>query len=161
MTNTLSATPSLPLPAVALFDRFGKPIKPTGPNEELAKHRATVRKAKHELELQAIEYARIMQQKHIEAALDPKTDPKLARQLRLDIIERGIGKVRESEPDNDPKQRDAAAQNLLEALGAWSVANRAIEEAGKAVHRIERDEKDVTPPSGIDLGEFIGGDDHE
>ncbi|MNM37111.1 hypothetical protein D3C81_478340 [compost metagenome] len=161
MTNTLSATPSLPLPTVALFDRFGKPIKPTGPNEELAKHRATVRKAKHELELQAIEYARIMQQKHIEAALDPKTDPKLARQLRLDIIERGIGKVRESEPDNDPKQRDAAAQNLLDVLASFSTRAMAVEAEGKTAPRIE---KDVTPGGhlDIDLSEFdAGGGDHE
>ena len=150
MTDTLSATPALPLPPVALFDRFGKPMKPAGPNDELARHRATVRKAKHELELQAIEYARIMQQKHIEAALDPATDPKLARQLRLDIIERGVGKVRESEPDDDPKQREASAQNLLDVLAALSTRNATLEMAGKAVPQVGH-ERDITPGADVDL----------
>ncbi|GHS81481.1 hypothetical protein PAGU2196_23150 [Pseudomonas sp. PAGU 2196] len=155
MTNTLSAMPVLPLPTVALFDRFGKPIKPAGPNEELAKHRAAVRQARHAAELEAIEYAQIMLQRHIAAALDPATDPKLARQLRLDIMDRGIGKVREAESDSDPKQREAAAQNMLEALAAMSTSNFALEQQGKAAAFIERD---VTPEQGqyqdIDLDQF-------
>lgn len=159
MTDTISATPAMPLPTVALFDRFGKPIKPTGPNEELAKHRATVRQARHAAELEAIEYAQIMLQKHIATALDPKTDPKLARQLRLDIMDRGIGKVRDAESDAPAKDKDAAAQGILELLAAISTKSLAVEMEGKTAARIERD---VTPEQGqyLDLNEFdVGGED--
>jgi hypothetical protein len=76
----------------------------------------------------------------------------------MDIIE--LSRAREADPD-DAKQRDTAAQKMLDALASFSTRAMAVEAEGKAAPRIE---KDVTPSGHleIDLSEFdAGGDDHE
>ncbi|BBU44950.1 hypothetical protein PPTS312_28650 [Pseudomonas putida] len=159
MSNSISGTAALAQPVLIpliLTGRAGQRIEKEAVKSVAAEHREKLRAAKRAVENKAVEYADIMLDQHIAAALNPATDPKLARQLRMDIIE--LSRARDADPD-DAKQRDTAAQKLLDALGAWSVANRAVEEAGKAVPRIERNEKDITPPSDIDLGEFFEGDD--
>jgi hypothetical protein len=126
---------------------------------EAAEHRAKIRKLKEETELLAAEYALVMQRKHIEEALDPATDPKLRRDLRNDVMNRGLGRPREVGQD-DPNDKEARAQDLLDVLAAMSTRNFALEQQGKAASRIERD---VTPaqeqPLEIDLSEFTVGDD--
>ena len=150
-----TATSSSILPPVP---RMPMALPPSGdPSKRLAEqHREKLRAAKRAVESKAVEYADIMLDQHIAAALNPATDPKLARQLRMDIIE--LARARGADTD-DAKQRDSAAQKMLDALTTWSIANRAIEEAGKTVPRIERDEKDITPPSDIDLDGFFEADD--
>lgn len=161
MSNSISGTAALAQPVLIpliLTGRAGQRIEKEAVKSVAAEHREKLRAAKRAVENKAVEYADIMLDQHIAAALNPATDPKLARQLRMDIIE--LSRARDADPD-DAKQRDTAAQKLLDALGAWSVANRVIEEAGKAAHRIERDEKDITPHGvDLDLSEFgVGGDD--
>lgn len=152
-----SAVPTPPaLIPLKLCGTAGRRVEKDVAKSAAEQHREKLRQAKRAVESKAVEYADIMLDQHIAAALDPATDPKLARQLRMDIIE--LSRAREADPD-DAKQRDTAAQKMLDALCAWSVANRAIEEAGKAVPRIERDEKDITPPSDIDLDGFFEADD--
>lgn len=159
MSNSISgsAVPTPPaLIPLNLCGTGGRRIEKDVAKSAAEQHREKLRQAKRAVESKAVEYADIMLDKHIAAALDPATDPKLARQLRMDIIE--LSRAREADPD-DAKQRDTAAQKMLDALGAWSAANSVIEEAGKAAHRIERDEKDITPPSDIDLDGFFEADD--
>ena len=152
MTNTLSAIPALPLPTVGLFDRFGKPIKPTGPNEELAKHRAKVRKARHEVEMEAIEYAGVMLRKLIDRALDPKTDPVLATKIQFQLLERGIGRVRDAESDEPKKQGpEGDLLNFLTAISSVSKAGL----GHTPPPAIELDEKDITPKDDLDVGRFL------
>jgi hypothetical protein len=137
-------------------------LQPPGdPSKRLAaEHREKIRRLREEVELKAAEYTSIMLDKHIAEALDPATDPKLRRDLRRDIKEWGIGRSREVEQD-DPKDKEARARDLLEVLAAMSTSNFALEQQGKAAPRIERD---VTPEQGqpldIDLDEFkVEGDD--
>lgn len=160
MSNSISGSAPPTPPALIplnLCGTGGRRIEKDVAKSAAEQHREKLRQAKRAVESKAVEYADIMLDQHIAAALDPATDPKLARQLRMDIIE--LSRAREADPD-EAKQRDTAAQKMLDALGAWSAANRVIEEAGKAAHRIERDEKDITPPSsGIDLDGFFEADD--
>ncbi|MFJ4348897.1 hypothetical protein [Pseudomonas sp. NPDC089401] len=122
--------------------------------DDAAEHKAKLRRIKEEVEIKAAEFASIMLDKHIAEALDPSIEPRLRRDLRNDVLNRGIGRPAEAEKD-DAKARDTAAQNLLDVLAAMSTNNRTIESAGKAVPRIERD---VTPEHAefleIDLNQF-------
>ncbi|WP_144173554.1 hypothetical protein [Pseudomonas sp. Kh13] len=132
----------------------------TRAKDDAAAHRAKIRRLKEEAELKAAEYTLIMLDKHIAEALDDKTDPKLRRDLRNDVMNRGVGKPREVEADDDPQGKEARARDLLDVLAALSTRNAALEMEGKASPRIERD---VTPEQGhhldIDLSEFdVGGD---
>ncbi|KYC14222.1 hypothetical protein [Pseudomonas sp. ABFPK] len=126
--------------------------------DEAAAHRAKIRRLREETELLAAEHALVMQRKHIEEALNPATDPKLRRDLRNDVMNRGIGRPSEAEQD-DPKDKEARARDLLEILATVSTRNFALEQQGKAAPRIE---KDVTPGQGqhlgVDLSEFNAED---
>lgn len=100
-----------------------------------------MRKARYENELLAAEYARVMLEKHIYAALDPATDPALAAKLRNDVMNRGSGKVREAEgEDGDKKAIGGGAIEFLEALAAISTRAGLIERTPPSpAPRIERD----------------------
>lgn len=109
-------------------------------SDELARQRAAKRKAQHEVELLSIEWSKIMLEKTIQAALDPKTDPALAHKMRMDLLNRGIGKVRETEGDEDAKkQKGVGVQEFLEALATVSTIQGAIERTPPPTQRIERD----------------------
>ncbi|MGW8466307.1 hypothetical protein [Pseudomonas sp. CLCA07] len=104
-------------------------------SDELARQRTAKRKAQHEVEMLALEWSKIMLEKHINAALDPATDPALAAKLRNDVINRGIGRVKDQEGDEDAKKKGTGAVELLEILAAISATAAAI----PPTHRIERD----------------------
>lgn len=138
--SSFTSTASIPppsLPTVPLFDRFGKPIKPVDPAKRLAdEHRRKVRAARHAAELEAIEWAAILQRKLIDRALDPKTDPKLATDISFKIIDRGIGKVREVESETaEDKRRSLDPNNILDVLAALSTQASASQQQ----QRLERD----------------------
>jgi hypothetical protein len=109
-------------------------------SDELARQRAAKRKAQHEVEMLALEYSRVMLEKTIFEALDPATDPALRAKLREQVLNRGIGKVRETEGDEDAKkQKGVGVQEFLEALATVSTIQGAIERTPPLTHRIERD----------------------
>lgn len=114
-----------------------------------AKHK--VKQARLETELLAAEYAKVMMQKSINEALDDKTDPRLRRDLRNDIMNRGIGRVPEAENPNRAKQpEELAPGNILEVLAAISASAgaAAIEASRKPQLGHTRDEpieRDITP----------------
>ncbi|WP_137164585.1 MULTISPECIES: hypothetical protein [Pseudomonas] len=115
-----------------------------------AKHK--VKQARLETELLAAEYAKVMMQKSINEALDDKTDPRLRRDLRNDIMNRGIGRVPEAENPNRAKQpEELAPGNILEVLAAISAsAGAAAIEASRKPPvlghtRDEPIERDITP----------------
>lgn len=129
-----------------------------------AKQRATAlreakRKAKHEVEMLALEYARTMLQKSIEDALDPATDARLRRDLRNDIMNRGIGRVPENEDENRKKSNPLEdTANILDFLAEVSRGAAAVEQARKG--QLAHDgAKDVTPLDGqvFDANEFLQG----
>jgi hypothetical protein len=147
MTMTsISGTVAAPLPATFSLSVYGgaarqldKELAPK-PNDELARQRAAKRKAQHEVEMLALEWSKVMLEKTIQAALDPKTDPALAHKMRMDLLNRGIGKVRETEGDEDAKkQKGVGVQEFLEALASVSTIQGAIERTPPSTHRIERD----------------------
>lgn len=146
MSNSISGTASTPSVAFDLRVYGGDPREQERTiarhREGVAdQHRARIRKARHETELEAAEYAQILQRKLLERALDPKTDPKLATEIQFKLLERGIGRVRDAESD-DPKAKTADAQGMLELLAAMSLQNAASELVGNAARRNERD---ITP----------------
>jgi hypothetical protein len=159
MSNSISGS-AAPVPAVSVLQFYGAPARQLKSDAKSAaeQHRAKVRKIRHDTELEAAEYGQILQRKLIERALDPNVDLKLLADITFKLQSRGIGAVRESESDADQKQKGTAS-DLLDFLSAVSARNDAIRDEGKAVPRIERDEKDITPD--IDLSGFIEGDDHE
>lgn len=118
---------------------------------ESAALREAKRKAQHRVEMLAAEYAKVMLQKSIEDALDPATDARLRRDLRNDIMNRGIGRVPEAEDPNRAKQpEELAAGNILEMLAAISASAgaAAIEASRKPQLGHTRDEpieRDITP----------------
>lgn len=141
-TSTASIPPPL-LPTVPLFDRFGKPIKSVDPSKRLAdEHRRKVRAARQIAELEAIEWASILQRKLIDRALDPATDPKLATDISFKLIDRGIGRVREVESEaSEDKRRSLDPTNILDVLAAVSaqaLASQQIEQQQQQ-QRLERD----------------------
>ncbi|MCE7761081.1 hypothetical protein GQL56_00375 [Pseudomonas putida] len=137
--NSISGV-AVPAPATMLpLNLYGvgaRQIEKAASKTAVEQHRGKLRKARQDTELQAIEYAGIMMRKHIEAALDPTTDPKLARQLRLDIMERGLGRVREVESENaEAKRQGTNVNDLLTVLAALS--SQALE--SQQQQRLERD----------------------
>lgn len=128
------------------------------PAEEAAALRAAKRKAKHEAEMLALEYSRIMLEKSIADALDPATDPRLRRDLRNDILARGIGRVPENEDENRKKSDPVAdAANILDFLAEVSRGAAAVEQARKG--QLAHDgAKDITPLGGgqvFDAEQFL------
>lgn len=139
-----SATAPLPIPfELSLCGMHGRRLDKeltTTPNDERARQLAAKRKAQHEVEMLALEWSKIMLEKTIHAALDPATDPALAAKLREQVINRGIGRVRDQEPDEDAKkQKSGSVEGFLEALAAISAVQSAIERTPPSTHRIERD----------------------
>ncbi|MFF7863439.1 hypothetical protein [Pseudomonas monteilii] len=125
-----------------------------------AEHRAKVRKARHEVELEAIEYAGVMLRKLIDRALDPKTDPVLATKIQFQLLERGIGRVRDAESDEPKKQGPEG--DLLNFLTAIS----SVSKAGLGHTPLPVIERDVTDPDqgrylGVDLDQFKESDDDD
>jgi hypothetical protein len=146
MTSSISGTAAtLPVPFSlnlygAVSQRVADRENVTQRTDELARQRAAKRKAQHEVEMLALEWSKIMLEKTIHAALDPATDPALAAKLREQVINRGIGRVRDQEPDEDAKkQKGTSAVELLEILAALSTTAGAIERTPPPTHRIERD----------------------
>jgi hypothetical protein len=125
----------MPIPRFIQIDRRGVELRAPDP---LA---AAKKKAKHEVELLALEYSKILIQQAINEALDPKTDPRLRRDLRNDVLNRGIGKVAE-QPDEDAKKKGTDTDNLLELLAGISRVASANEQAQRALGHTP---KDVTP----------------
>ena len=141
--TSISGTASTPLPATFELNlygvaarRFDKEHAPK-PSDERARQLAAKRKAQHEVEMLALEWSKIMLEKTIHAALDPATDPALAAKLREQVINRGIGRVKEQETDADAKkQKGGGIVEFLEALTAISAGAAAID---RPTARIERD----------------------
>lgn len=159
MSDSISGTVNPPAPPVSFsLEVYGSAARRFERDaakqhvDEAAAHRAKIRRLREETELLAAEHALVMQRKHIEEALNPATDPKLRRDLRNDVMNRGIGRPSEVEQD-DPKDKEARARDLLEILATVSTRNFALEQQGKTAPRIERD---VTPGGHleIDLSEF-------
>lgn len=125
MTSTISGTASAPLPIPFALDiravsqRVADRENVSQRSHEVATQRAAKRKAQHEVEMLALEWNKIMLERHIQEALDPKTDARLRRDLRNDVMNRGIGRVRTQEDDEDAKQKSAAT-DFLEVLAALS-----------------------------------------
>lgn len=147
MNNSISGTATAAPPALFslnLHGRIGRELdKEPAPkrSDELARQRAAKRKAQHEVEMLALEYSKIMLEKTIHAALDPKTDPVLAAKLREQVLNRGVGKVREAEDeDANTRKKGGDPAGLLEVLAAFSTAASAAQVLGAAqAPRIERD----------------------
>ncbi|MNF53918.1 hypothetical protein D3C84_353260 [compost metagenome] len=100
----------------------------------------------------AIEWNKIMLERHIHEALDPKTDARLRRDLRNDVLNRGIGRVRTQEDDADAKKKGGTVADVIEALAAFSMVASAAQDCG-AAPRIERD---ITATStGEDLQQLL------
>lgn len=127
---------------------------PSGdPSKHLAaEHRARIRKIRHDTELEAAEYAQILQKKLIARALEPNVDLKLLADITFKLQDRGVGRVREAESDEPKKQGPEG--DLLNFLTAISSASKAGL-GHTPPPAIERDEKDITPLSdNIDLDQF-------
>ncbi|QJC78220.1 hypothetical protein [Pseudomonas umsongensis] len=135
--NSLSGSTSLARPAfrMEVVGRMGKNYDPA--KDQAAAQRATLRRVRYETELLAAEYAKIMLERHISEALNPKTDPALAAKLRESIMNRGIGRVREAEDDSTTKQKGAGVVEFLETLAALSRSSGDTERT--LAPRIERD----------------------
>lgn len=145
--SSISSSATAPLPVRFVLNRC-VPNEATQRSDELARQRAAKRKAQHEVEMLALEWSKIMLEKTIHAALDPATDPALAAKLREQVINRGIGRVRDQEPDEDAKkQKSGSVEGFLEALAAISAVQSAIE---RTPPRIGHTERDVTPSDTVD-----------
>ncbi|MEJ5903940.1 hypothetical protein V7V80_04515 [Pseudomonas kermanshahensis] len=114
-----------------------------------AAQREAKRKAQHEVDMLAIEYAKIMMQKSIDEALNPATDARLRRDLRNDILNRGIGKVAEPEnPDKKKPDESSAVAEWLKILAAYNYGPAIVEASRKPQlghTRYEPIERDITP----------------
>ncbi|WP_223456528.1 hypothetical protein [Pseudomonas sp. GL-RE-19] len=134
-----AATAPLPIPFSlnirATSQRVADKELATQRTDEVARQRAAKRKAQLEVETLALEWSKIMLEKTIYAALDPATDPALAAKLREQILNRGIGRVKDQEGDEDAKKKGTGAVEFLEILAALSTTAAAI----PPTHRIERD----------------------
>lgn len=135
--TSLSGSTTVPLPVRFELNRYvtNETVKR---KDEAARQRAAKRRAQQEVETLALEYAKIMLERTIYAALDPATDPALAAKLRNTVLDRGIGRVKTQEDDEDAKKKGGGAIEFLETLAAISVAASAIERTQPSA-RIERD----------------------
>jgi hypothetical protein len=123
-----------------------------------AAQREAKRRAKHEVDMLALEYAKVMMQKTIDDALNPATDARLRRDLRNDVMNRGIGKPPEVENPDKKKSEDQPASSILDFLAALS-AGHAIAEASRRPQlghtRDEPVERDITHASDADFEELL------
>lgn len=145
--TSISGTTTAPLPVPfslnirAVSQRVADRESTSQRKDERAKQLATLRKARYEVELRAAEYALILLDRDIFAALDPATDPALAHKIRQAVQNRAVGKVREAEDDEDAKKaKGSGVLNILEVLAAASRVAAAIERTPPSpLPRIERD----------------------
>ncbi|MDD2135659.1 hypothetical protein [Pseudomonas kurunegalensis] len=164
MSNSISGTVALAQPVLTpliLTGRAGQRIEKEAVKSVAEQHRDKVRKARHEVELEAIEYARVLQQKLIARALDPATDPKLASDIAFKLLDRGIGRVRDAESDDPAKKQDPEG-DLLNFLTAIS----SVSKAGVGHTPPPAIERDVTDPDqgrylDVDLDQFKESDDDD
>lgn len=161
MTTSISgsAVPTPPaLIPLNLCGTGGRRIEKDVAKSAAEQHRAKIRRIRHDTELEAAEYAQILQKKLIARALDPNVDLKLLADITFKLQDRGVGRVREAESDDPEKQKgpEGALHDFLTAISAASKASLGHTQQ----QAIERDEKDITPPSsGIDLDGFFEADD--
>jgi len=155
-----TATTQLPVPFSlpfygALGSQLDKKIA-TQRKDEAARQRDALRKARYEVELLAAEYAKVMLERDIFAALDPLTDPALAHKIRQAVQNRGIGRVRTQEDDEDAKkQKGGNIEGFLDMLTAISAVQSAIEHTPPAAN-IRHTERDITPSdTGVDLQQLL------
>lgn len=144
----LMLRPSLPPP-------FGDPTKHLA-----GEHRTKVRKIRHATELEAAEYAGVMLRKLIDRALDPATDPVLATKIPFQLLERGIGRVRDAESDEPKKQGpESDLLNFLTAISSFSKAGL----GHTPPPAIERDVTDLAQGRylDVDLEQFKESDDED
>lgn len=114
--------------------------------ENERKRRETRAQAKHEVEMLALEYARIMQERHIIEALDPATEPRLRRDLRNDVINRGVGKPRDEDAEEAAARRKGGgADAMIDFLRAVTVASNLRTGISHQSDTPVPDERDVTP----------------
>lgn len=155
MTTATSTSVLPPVP------RRPATLQPPGdPSKRLAEqHRARIRKIRHDTELEAAEYAQILQKKLIARALEPNVDLKLLADITFKLQDRGVGRVREAESDEPKQQRgpDGALHDFLTAISAASKASL----GHTPPPAIERD---VTDPNqgrylDVDLDQFKESDD--
>lgn len=148
MSNSISSSAAAVHPPVRFALNRYVPNERTQRSDEAAKQRAALRKVRYETELLAAEYAKIMLERHISAALHPNTDPALAAKLRESIMNRGVGRVREAEDDGDAKQKGGTAVEFLELLAMLSSGAAVIERT--PAPRIERDVSVIDTDEGIE-----------
>lgn len=163
MNSISGSAPPIPPPALIplnLCGTGGRRIEKDVAKSAAEQHRAKIRKIRHDTELEAAEYAQILQKKLIARALDPNVDIDTLARITWKLSERGIGRVREAESD-EPKQQRGPEGALHDFLTAISAVNKATL-GHTPPPAIERDEKDITPPDGdIDLNQFFEDDDDE
>ncbi|MFG0496398.1 hypothetical protein ACF8MH_03575 [Pseudomonas sp. YQ_13] len=150
MSDSISASTSTPkpaLPTVPIFDRFGKRQKPIDPVKlRTARLRNAKRAAQIECELLAVEYSKTMLEKHIFAALElEKTDPALAAKLRMQIMERGIGRPPEADDEVAQRRRGGNVNDLTDFLHAISAASNAVAGITHKPATPVPGERDITP----------------
>lgn len=153
--NSITATSVLP--------RRPATLQPPGdPSKRLAEqHRAKIRKIRHATELEAAEYAQILQKKLIARALEPNVDIDTLARITWKLSERGIGRVRDAESD-EPKQQRGPEGALHDFLTAISAASK-VSLGHTQQQAIERD---VTDPNqgrylDVDLDQFKESDDDD
>lgn len=162
MSNSISGSAPPTPPALIplnLCGTGGRRIEKDVAKSTTEQHRARIRKIRHDTELEAAEYARILQKKLIARALDPNVDLKLLADITWKLSERGIGRVREAESD-DPEKQKGPEGTLHDFLTAISAVNKATAMGHTPAPRIERD---VTDPDqerylDVDLDQFQESD---
>lgn len=133
--NSISSTTTAQLPVRFVLNRYAR-NETDKRNDELARQRAVKRRAQHEVEMLAIEYSRVMLEKTIFEALDPATDPALRAKLREQVLNRGVGRVKEQTDDDAAKKhKGGTASEFLEILAAISSSHAKID----YTPRVERD----------------------
>jgi len=146
--TTQSASFVLPsAPAPRQTPQLPPPIDPS--KALAARQRAQAleakRKAQHEIEMLSLEYSKILWAKHIHEALDEKTDPRLRRDLRNDVLNRGIGRVRDEDANEAEQRKKVDARSVLDMLAAISSANNQRAGIGHTPAAPVPIERDVTP----------------
>ncbi|WP_238215551.1 hypothetical protein [Pseudomonas sp. PAGU 2196] len=126
MPSTTSSTAPLTPPTFSLCT-YGAVRQRVADNDtaiqrstEAAARNSAKRRAQHEVDMLAIEYAKIMMQKSIDEALNPATDARLRRDLRNDVLNRGIGKVAEPENPDKKKPDESPMVEWLKMLAAFN-----------------------------------------
>ncbi|VVO32116.1 hypothetical protein [Pseudomonas fluorescens] len=138
--TSISGTVTAPLPVSFSLDLYGTAARrfdkelATQRKDERAQQIAAKRKAQHEVDLLAIEYAKEMLLGMVHDArysLDEGTRYKCRKYV--------IDRVKVQEDEDDDKKKGAGAMDLIEVLAAISTAAAIIERTPPPEARIERD----------------------